>query len=407
MDVSGWRFDVLDKGKREGLAFARILVGGSAYRLAQLSLLVGFAYWIGPLDLIPARTPYIGHLDEACALIGAFVIARRLAPTTSDDAADTGVTISARRGVSGSLPTFFIVGAARCGTTSLFTALGQHPDVFCCPVKEPNHFCTDRNAKGWVIESAKKRMVLLARDQPAPPKLPRVATTPDFPTYRKLFAGWAGQTAVGEASTAYLLSTDAARNIADAFPAARIIVVLRQPVQRAQSEYLMHAQLGRSRADLDAAVADWQHPPAGELETLANIVGGSLYAPQIRRYLAEFPREQILFLLFEDVLRDPAAALREVFAHIGVSPEAGAGIGLSRENESKAVRSAGLNRMLASTGLRDTILHLMPRALRRSLARRYYRAATVERPNIPASLFAADVLETEALIGRDLPAWRS
>ena len=400
------RLDVFTRGKRESQVFARICVGGTPYRLAQLSLLIGVAYLVGPIDLIPAHTPYIGHLDEACVVIGAFVIARRLAPEMLDPAAATA-PIAGKRGVAASLPNFFIVGAARGGTTSLFAALGRHPDVFCCPVKEPNHFCADRNAKTWVIESAKKRMVLLSCDQPPPPTLPRVATTPDFETYRALFAGWAGQPAVGEASTAYLLSADAARKIADACPAARIIIALRHPVHRAQSEYLMHAQLGRSRAELDRAVADWRHPPDGELETLANIVRGSLYAPQIRRYLAEFPREQILFLLFEDMVRDPQAALRRVFEHIGVSPQAGAGIALTQENESKAVRSAGLNRMLARTGLRDTILHLMPPAWRRRLARRYYRADPVERPHIPAALFEDDLVETEALIGRDLSAWHS
>jgi uncharacterized membrane protein YkvA (DUF1232 family) len=238
--VPGRTLNFVSRGKRESLAFARICVGGSPYRLAQLSLLIGLAYWVGPIDLIPARTPSVGHLDEACALIGALVIARRLAPDMLDSAADISATIPARRGVAESLPNFFIVGAARCGTTSLFTALGRHRDVFCCPVKEPNHFCSDRNAKSWVIESAKRRLVLLSRDQPPPPTLPRVATTPDLATYRGLFADWAGQPAVGEASTAYLLSADAARNIADAVPAARIIIVLRHPVHRAQSEYLMH-----------------------------------------------------------------------------------------------------------------------------------------------------------------------
>jgi hypothetical protein len=257
-----------------------------------------------------------------------------------------------------------------------------------------------------VIESARRRMVLLAQGEPSPPRLPRVATTLDFDTYRTFFAGWNGEAAIGEASTAYLLSMDAARQIAERFPAARIIIVLRHPVARAQSEYLMHAQLGRSRADLDAAVADWAHPPDGELETLSNIVEGSLYAPQIARYLAAFPREQILFLLFDDIVREPAAALAAVFDHIGVSREAGAGIALSRENESKTVRSTGLNRLVARTGLRETILHLLPRAVRRSLARRYYSAGSVERPAIPVSLFVDDIAQTAVLIGRDLSAWQ-
>jgi hypothetical protein len=169
----------------------------------------------------------------------------------------------------------------------------------------------------------------------------------------------------------------------------------------------MHQQLGRSPADLAWAVRARGALPEGELEALASIVGGSLYAPQIARYLAEFPREQILFLLFEDVLRDPSGALARIFAHIGVSPAAGAGIALSRENESRAVRSAGLNSILFRSGMRETILHLMPRRLRQALARRYYRAESIERPDIPASLFEADITQTEVLIGRDLTVWRA
>jgi hypothetical protein len=132
--VPGWVFGVFGRGRREGQILARIFTGGAASRMAQFSLMLGIAYCIGPIDLIPARIPYFGHLDEACALIASFIVARGLTLGTLDAAPP-----AAPRGCLTCLPNFFIVGAARCGTTSLFAALSQHPDIFCCPVKEPNH----------------------------------------------------------------------------------------------------------------------------------------------------------------------------------------------------------------------------------------------------------------------------
>jgi len=398
--MSGRAAEITVRALGECSAFTRILVGGTAYHAARAAIAVGLLYLVGPIDLIPAHTPYIGHLDEFGMLVGSFLLARRIAPAPQM----RWPRLPAGEGV---LPNFFIVGAARCGTTSLYDALGRHLDVFCCPVKEPNLFCTDRNARPWVIESAKRRAVLLAPGEPRSPALPRVATTTDVALYKSLFAAWSGEPAIGEASTAYLLSTEAAAEIAKLQPNAKIIIVLRHPVQRAQSEYLMHLQLGRAKTDLDAAIAGRTQHLTGEMQVLKNILEGSLYAPQIRRFLAHFPRENILFLVFEDLVRDPAAALRAAFHHIGVSPDQARAIMLARENESRAVKSQRLNRLLAGTGLRDLILHLLPAKLRRSLARRYYQAATATRPAIDIGLFHEDIAETERLIGRSLAHWRA
>jgi hypothetical protein len=379
-------------------AFVRIIFGGRAYHAARAALAVGIGYLFAPFDLIPARTPYVGHLDELGILIVSFVIARKIAPAPP-------ARWPRRSENAGPLPNFLIVGAPRCGTTSLYDALGRHPDVFCCPVKEPNHFCTDRSARPWVLESAKRRAVLIASDEPRSPALPRVATTTDIGLYKSLFSDWGGERAIGEASTAYLLSSEAAAEIAKVQPGARIIVVLRQPVQRSQSEYLMHLQLGRAKTDLDAVLAGHTEHLTGELQVLKTIIEGSLYAPQIRRLLEHFPRENVLFLLFEDLVRTPASALRAAFLHIGVSPDQGESIVLARENESRAVKSHRLNRLVAGTGLREVITHLLPAKLRRRLACRYYKAAPTARPAIDIGLFREDIAETERLIGRSLAHW--
>jgi len=400
--VAGWIFRFTTAARGECGRVSRIATGGGSYRASQICLLIGLAYLFVPIDIIPDHTPYIGHLDEFSFLFGGFVLARQLVPSTD---AGTGTPSWLQGPAMPALPNFFIVGAPRCGTTSLFNALGNHPDVFCCPVKEPNYFATDRNAKPWVVESARRRGVMLAQGEPCLPAAPRVATTLDCQTYLSLFNAWSGQPAIGEASTAYLMSADAASAIARCQPDAVIIVVLRQPVERAQSEYLMHAQLGRSKADLDAVLAGQAKTFDDERDSVATIIEGSFYAPQIRRYLEVFSRDKILFLLFEDVIADPRAVLRRVFEHIGVDPAKAAHVELARENLSRAVRLPWLNKLLLGSGLRDMILHLMPARLRRSLGRRYYAAGSVVRPPISLEIFRSDIEQTAQLIGRDLSHW--
>ncbi|MGQ9662575.1 MAG: sulfotransferase domain-containing protein [Kiritimatiellia bacterium] len=124
------------------------------------------------------------------------------------------------------LPNFLIVGAPKAGTTSLFDYLGQHPEVYTPPVKEPCFFSSG---------------------------LP--AFTHDLAEYEALFAGQTTQTAIGEASTTYLYDPDAARRIHDLLPEARIIIMLRNPAERAYSEWAYNAlQLACEPLSFEAAL---------------------------------------------------------------------------------------------------------------------------------------------------------
>lgn len=118
-------------------------------------------------------------------------------------------------------PNFFIVGAPKCGTTTLWTYLYEHPNCYMTPTKEPNYFTTDLQPF-YKIDS---------RDE-----------------YIKLFEG-AGEShiAVGEASTAYLLSHEAMKNIYNFDPKAKIIVMLRNPVDLVYSYHLFRVFLGVER----------------------------------------------------------------------------------------------------------------------------------------------------------------
>ncbi len=386
----------------------RIAVGGRSFLPSQVALTIGVAYLFVPIDLIPDRTPVIGHVDELAFLVVGFVAAHKLVPPRKAIRQVGKVDSLAPKPASSVrvVPNFFIVGAPRCGTTSLFDTMSRHPDVFCCPVKEPNHFAIDRNTNPHVIASAVRRGVLLTEGAAGMAVLPRVATTPDYETYLSLFNGWTGQHAVGEASTFYLMSEVAPAEIARRRPDARIIVVLRQPVERAQSEYLMHAQLGRTMGSLDSIDAVLPNPADGEGAIKSRtIIETSLYAPQIERYLHAFAREQMLFLRFEDVVHNPSDVLRRVYQHIGVDPDFSVETNLSHQNQTRSVRFPALNRLLFRSGLRDVILHGLPSPVRKLLAKRYYGTGARTRPTLPLDLFRTDIAKTERLTGLDLSAW--
>jgi uncharacterized membrane protein YkvA (DUF1232 family) len=393
----------------ECIFVGRIAAGGKSFWAAQAALVVGLGFVVTRVDFIPDRMPVIGHLDGLVFLLAGFMAAHKLVPAEGKLRSRRNIPRSAYApGIrTAALPTFFIVGAPRCGTTSLFDAIGRHPDVFCCPVKEPNHFATDRNAKPKVLASAIRRGALLKPGSAGLDVLPRVATTPDFETYLSLFNGWSGERAIGEASTSYLLSTAAATEIARRRPDARIIMVLRHPVQRAQSEYLMHAQLGRKMGKFEEGHAVLGTSDDEDAVDSSTIIETSLYAPQIKRYLNTFARNQLLFLRFEDILENEQEVLRRVFQHIGVDPDAADKISLSHHNQSRSVRFPLLNRLLFRTGLRDVILHGLPAPLRRRLARRYYSTGSQRAPHLSIDLFRADIAETQRLTGLDLSHWIS
>jgi len=307
-------------------------------------------------------------------------------------------------------PNFFIVGAARCGTTSLFQALSHHRDVYCCPVKEPNYFAFDITAERGTLEEARRQGVLIDRPLATVLAPPRVAVTTDYDAYLRLFASWNGEKAVGEASTSYLPSEVAAREIAHRFPDARIVIILRDPLARAHSEYLMHKQLGREIGTFREALA----PELKDVERGSSGVRGmvfcSLYARQVQRYLERFPREQILFLLFDEMIANPRRALEGVFLHLGVDPAPSRHVRLNWENKSRQSRLPSLDRFLLRTGKRTSLLRAIPRPVRRRMRALFYAAREPAPPDIDEQdillkLFRDDIKATSALINRDLSRW--
>ncbi|HEY6000253.1 MAG TPA: sulfotransferase [bacterium] len=204
------------------------------------------------------------------------------------------------------LPNFFIIGANKGGTTSLAMYLDEHPQAFLCWPKEPHFF---------------GRVDLLQRE-PGPvaqggAMLKKYAqdalsmTTLD--EYATLFAkAPAGVIAIGEASTGYLASQRAARNIRHVLPQARLVVSLRNPAERAFSNYKMYRKEGLEQGGDFMAII--RENPGNWYVNLG------YYGRQLAHWLSLFPRDQLRVYLFEDLAADPAAVCRDVFSFLGVSP---------------------------------------------------------------------------------------
>ena len=180
-------------------------------------------------------------------------------------------------------PNFLVIGAAKCATTSLVKIFSQHPQMFVTTPKEPEFFSYDE---------------VFARG---------------VDWYEALFAGGFGRIAVGEGSTGYTKQIDyplAAERVARHLPEAKLIYIVRHPLQRIESHWLQRAADGEEMPPLAGALQKWP----GLLDT-------SKYWKQIRAYRSRYGDERILVLFFEDFVRQPEVEIARCYQFLGVDPK--------------------------------------------------------------------------------------
>lgn len=202
------------------------------------------------------------------------------------------------------LPNFIIIGAARSGTTALYRHLKQHPQIYMSPVKEPRFFAFEKGD--------------LQFRGPGDAELHR-STIVSLEDYEALFGDVAGEPAVGEASPVYLCSPKAAARMKSFVPDARLIAILRNPVDRAYSHFL---QLVRHRAetltDFSQALQAEAQRARDNWEYRWRYKELGLYSAQLRRFLDAFDRSRIRIYLYEEFNADTQCVLRDIYRFLGV-----------------------------------------------------------------------------------------
>jgi hypothetical protein len=207
-------------------------------------------------------------------------------------------------------PNLFIVGAVKSGTTSMHAYLAQHPDIYMSDRKEIHFFDCDIHESSDSFHGKKVSFPVRNEDK-----------------YLKQFQRADDSNIVGESSPMYLISKVAAKGIRDFNPSAKIIILLREPVSLLFS---WHQQLlingEENIADFEEALKqesarhDGQNVPKTALAPdylfYSEIID---FAPQIKRYLDQFPTKQIKVLLLDQIRENPQETYQDVLHFLGVS----------------------------------------------------------------------------------------
>ena len=247
------------------------------------------------------------------------------------------------------IPSIFIVGAPRCGTTSLAAYLASHPRVFVSRSKEPHHFGADLDI--------------------------RVRPYADRRRYLELFEGAGSAQQAAEASVLYLYSKIAPREIREFNPSARIIIMVRDPVEMVCSLHAHNLLMGyENLPDLEQALAAEAERRQGRMTSSTCLVPSALqysalgkYAEHVQRYQEVFGADRVKCILFDDLKEDPERTYRETLAFLGLEPEGSPDFKAHNERQRWRVQPVGRWTVATFSRAHALSARLPTRILRRSV----------------------------------------
>jgi Sulfotransferase domain len=289
------------------------------------------------------------------------------------------------------LPNFLIIGAMKSGTTALYYYFEQHPQIYMSPIKEPNFFCSEgqENPDGKSITSIE--------------------------AYRDLFRHASDATAIGEASHCYLYEPQAAARIRAHVPGAKLIAVLRNPIDRAYSHFLHMVRNGTEPLTDFAQALREEEVGAHRERSPQDYIGRGLYYDQLKRYFDTFGQDQVRVYLYEDLSDAPVEMLRDAFRFLGVDDSFVPDVSL-RRNVSGRPKYETVDRILRRpSAIKDMLKLYLPGRLRWSLSKAFDELKArnlVEPPSVQPEVrrqlievYRQDILKLEGLLHRDLSGW--
>jgi hypothetical protein len=302
-------------------------------------------------------------------------------------------------------PNFFIVGTAKAGTTSLYHYLRQHPQIYMSPVKEPCYFASEIRLEN--LSEAHRRHIRLgsAQNTGRPPGW--LFST--WQEYLELFRGVQNETAVGEASVAYLWSETSASNIAASLPDAKIIIMLRDPAERAFSQYLHQVAVGLVRGPFRKHIEECLRKRDRTISEHYPLLEVGLYHDQVKRYLDRFPRKNIRIYWYEEDWREPDRLFADLFQFLGVDKEFRPNSS-RKKLERRAPRFARAYHLAMLLDLTHQIGQVIPENLRIPIRNFLFKRGTslkmasVDR-DLLIGYYREDILRLGSLLHHDVSAW--
>ena len=282
-------------------------------------------------------------------------------------------------------PNFFIVGGSKCGTTNISYYLNEHPQVFVSELNEPYYFC-----KFDVSEDFERPSMIK-----------------DEKKYLELFENAKNHKAIGEATSSYLHCPSAASEIKKRFPDSKIIISIRNPIEKAHSSYFSYEFMHPDdRSFTDSII--WQEKQRQEKEFfIYNFIEAGFFSKHIKRFQNEFSSDNIKIIIFEDYIKDESQHIKSILKFLDIDES------VNLTDQPKGAYRIPKNKisgsLLGNSTFRKVATKLIPTVQRQKLGDKFFLKQT-KKPSMLRSerehlkeIYDTEVRNLEELLGKKLP----
>jgi len=295
------------------------------------------------------------------------------------------------------MPNFLIIGAARSGTSSLYEYLRHHPEIYFSKNKEPMFFALE----GQKVDFK----------GPGDDKQINLKSVTDLETYKSLFKNVTTEKVIGEASTLYLYSEKAPNCIHHYIPQAKLVAILRNPVERAYSSFLYNIRDGRETLnDFSDALRAEEVRIADNWEHIWHYRNMGYYYKQLKRYYDLFRDNQIKIYLYDEMQLDIKSLLKDIYTFLEVNSSFDSNTSIVY-NKGGVPNNKILNKILThQSNIKRIIKPHVPEYLMQLYT--HYKHKNLQRPDLKEEIreelincYGQDILRLQDLIQKDLASW--
>ena len=284
-------------------------------------------------------------------------------------------------------PNFFIVGGSKCGTTNISYYLNLHPKIFFSELNEPYYFCK------WDVPEEYNRNSMIT----------------NMKKYLDLFKNVKNEIIVGEASSPYLTCPHAALEIKKAFPNSKILISIRNPIERSHSAYFSYQFMKPNEQNFFQMIKAHEELINKKIFYIDSILESGFYTKSINRFQEIFGKKNVKIIIFEDYIKNTTENLNSILNFLGIQDK------IEFEEQSKGSYRVPKNllskTLLNNKKFRKISTILIPTVMRQKLGDKYFlkqekKPQMLENErNYLKELYKNEVTDLEKFLGKKLP-WK-
>ncbi|MDM8553363.1 sulfotransferase [Desulfococcaceae bacterium HSG7] len=300
----------------------------------------------------------------------------------------------------------FSIGAMRAGSITIYHYLNQHPEIFMSPIKEPYYFVAEYHRRK--IEAGG---IISQSEQTAANRILNSGKYRTSKAYQTLFEGAESYTYIGEGSH-YLHHPLTAKLIHEHNPVSKVIISLRNPIDRIYSEYLLYLRDGKIDVSFSEFIKSrivWNE----ENNTWQALrLNKGFYSTLVPPWLRYFGKDNVKIFIFEDIVRNPIQFCHQLYSWLGINSSFQA-TPVHAQRSGKPVSNKLMAVINSDSRIRSFAKTAIPQLLRIKIRDWFYKIflkkENMDRQTreILETIYREDINQLEHLISRDLSAWKS